>query len=847
MNRMNFRTTSLACAATLAILAPASAQGPEKVVAWVPGARLVVPADSDAVPQPGCRFGFSMAMSDRYAVIGAPDVRLAFNDPETGETTTFNGAGAAFVFELNDATGEWTFLQRLVGPQVALMQTGCSVGIDSETEDIVVGAWGYSRNQSFAGAAFVYRKEKDGWGATAEELGFGEETRAPSQVLAPLTLAAIDQFGFSVAINRGTIAVGCPLFGDSNTGAVFMFDRREDGTYRQDQRIEPVGGGANDQSGTKVAISGNVLVVGVQNDDVQGRINAGSAIVYTRPKTGEDWSEATRLTAPTVAAGGGYGSSVACFDGDDSKWIAIGSPTATSGATTQRAGNGLAFVYASSNGGSTWTLDGTLLPRSDNVNNNFGYAVAMSDTNPPQVMVGAPGYETAIASVVGKDGIVFTQIANAGAGFAFTRRPGAGWAIRSAGPVSGDLWSPSVVTSNSSMGRSIATAPTLPMFSLCGADTPTGQLGTVFPFEFKLAPVGQDPGDAAGPVAGPLGPDGRPGGDDAPGDGSGGTGGGITGGGTPTTGITAGPGAIETPLTPIRYEWGLIKGSAVAVNRDRIFLLQTDGKHSNVRPEFRYFTKLPAGATLVGLGDLNGDLSGDVVWVDSGNVLKYWKRDEFTIVSTRTIDTLPAGYEAVLVADTDGDRKEEIFLRDIDDPRQITVWTIEGGAISTSEDFELPEGDWELSLGAFTARNAEDLLLRERTTGAVRVMLVDRNTASYPLLSTRGRNMRLAGVGDANGDGQADLIWQGKDVEIDYMGQDDDGTFIRVGVKRAGFANKPILDVRDWNDDGTIDFWCQDGSRNFVMYGKVVDGYMYSDVCRDIGNAPGRVIGFAAR
>jgi hypothetical protein len=124
---------------------------------------------------------------------------------------------------------------------------------------------------------------------------------------------------------------------------------------------------------------------------------------------------------------------------------------------------------------------------------------------------------------------------------------------------------------------------------------------------------------------------------------------------------------------------------------------------------------------------------------------------------------------------------------------------------------------------------------------------VDRNTASYPLLSTRGRNMRLAGVGDANGDGQADLIWQGKDVEIDYMGQDDDGTFIRVGVKRAGFANKPILDVRDWNDDGTIDFWCQDGSRNFVMYGKVVDGYMYSDVCRDIGNAPGRVIGFAAR
>ena len=845
MNRMNFRTSALACAATLAILAPASAQGPENIVAWVPGPRLVVPADNAAAPQAGCRFGFSMAMSDRYAVIGAPDTRLSSTNPVSGLVTSANGAGAAYVFELDDATGEWTFLQRLVGTRITLMQAGCSVAIDSETEDIVVGAWGYSENLSFAGAAFVYRKNGDGWGESAASLRLGAETRTPSQVLAPDSLRPIDQFGFSVAINRGTIAVGCPLFGDSNTGAVHTFERLRDGTYAEAQVLVPDDAGANDQVGTKVAISGNLLVAGAQNDDVQGRINAGSALVFTRGKAGGDWSQAARLSATSVVAGSGYGSSVACFDDDDSKWIAVGSPTAPSGSTTQVSGNGLAFVYRSLDGGATFTLDGTLLPRADNVNNNFGYSVAMSDTNPPQVMVGAPGYETAITSET-EDGTAYTQIVNAGAGFAFTRGVGGAWAIRSSGPISGDLWSPSVVTTNSSMGRSIATAPTLPMFSLCGADTPTGQLGTVFPFEYKLAPLGQGAGDAAGPVVGPLGEDGRPGGG-GPSDGSGGTGGGITGGGTPTPGITTGPGAIETPLTPIRYEWGLIKGSAVALNRDRIFLLQTDGKHSGVRPEFRFFTRLPAGATLVGLGDLNGDLSGDVVWVDSGNVLKYWKRDEFTIVSTRTVDTLPAGYEAVLVADTDGDRKEEIFLRDIDDPRQITVWTIEGGAISTSEDFELPEGDWELSLGAFTARNAEDLLLRERTTGAVRVMLVDRNTASYPLLSTRGRNMRLAGVGDANGDGQADLIWQGKDVEIDYMGQDDDGTFIRVGVKRAGFANKPILDVRDWNDDGTIDFWCQDGSRNFVMYGKVVDGYMYSAVCRDIGNAPGRVIGFAAR
>ena len=845
MTRLHFRLPALACSTAL-LAAPTARSQDVEIVSWVPGTRLAVPAESDAAPQAGCRFGFSMAMSDRYAVIGAPDVRLSFTDPDTEETTTFNGAGAAFVFELNDATGEWTFLQRLVGPEVALMQTGCSVGIDSETEDIVLGAWGYSRNQAFAGAAFVYRKGKDGWGASSEELGFGEETRVPSQVLAPVTLSAIDQFGFSVAINRGTIAVGCPLFGDSNTGAVFMFERREDGSYRQDQRLVPEDAGANDQAGTKVAVSGDLLVVGVQNDDVQGRINAGSAIVYTRPKEGDDWSAATRLNATNVAASGGYGSSVACFDAGTSKWIAVGSPTASSGAATNVAGNGLAFVYASSNGGATWTLDGTLLPRSDNVNNNFGYSIGMSDTEPPQVMVGAPGYETAVASAT-EDGVVFTQIVNAGAGFAFTRGLGGAWAIRSSGPVSGDLWTPAALTSNSSIGRSIATAPTLPLFALVGADTPTGALGTVFPFEYKLATVGQEPGDVAGPAPGPLGPDGRPGGDDEPTDGSGGTGGGITGGGSPTTGITAGPGAIETPLAPVSYEWGLIKASAVAMEGRRIFLLQTDGKHTDVRPEFRFFTTLPAGASFVGLGDLNGDLSGDVVWVDAAGTLKFWKRDEFTIVQTRTVDSLPDGYEAVLVADTDGNRKEEVFLRSTDDPRQLTVWTIEAGAISASADYELPEGDWDLSIASFTARNAEDLMLRERSTGALRLMLVDGDEVSYPSLGGRGGAMRLSGVGDANGDGQPDLVWQGRTVEIDYMGQDDDGAFVRLATKRAGFANKSILDVRDWNDDGTIDFWCQEGRRNFVMYGKVTEGYMYSEVCRDIGNAPGRVIGFAAR
>ncbi len=848
------RVLAATCTAVLAAAAVAPAQAPLEIFGWAPGTALEVPEDSGVAPQAGCRFGVSMAMTDRVAVIGAPDTRLTVTIEE--EVSTFNGAGAAFVFVRDPVSGEWTFAQRLVGPVLALLQTGASVAIDPATSDIVVGAWAYSVRQAFAGAAFVYRKgEGDTWGESAEELGFGDETRAPSQVLAPATLAAIDQFGFSVAMHDGSVAVGAPLFGTSNTGAVFTFARGEDGVYRQTQRIQDETSGSNDQFGTKVALHRNLLVVGVQNDDVQGRVNAGSVSVYNRPAPEESWALSTRINAPSPVTGGAFGAAVACFDGE-ADWVGSGSPTAASGPDEGAvSGNGFVTVHRSVDAGANWTLSGTLLPRRANLNNNFGYSVAMSQTEPPQVMAGSPGYDTAIPNELSEgEELSFRQIVNAGAAFAFTFN-GEAWSIRGAGPVTGDLWAPQVVIANTSLGRSVAVAPTLPTLALAGAETPTGSTGNAIPFTFERSEVGVGPGDVAGPAPGPLDENGRPVDpiNPPPGGGGGGTGGGIGGGGAPGTGITTGPGAIETPLTPIRYEWGLIKASAVSLRGRDVYLLQSDGKHSNVRPEFQFLSRLPQGAVYAGIGDFNGDQSGDVLFTEPSStdpdvqVLKYWKRDGFRVVETRTIDALPDGFDVAVVADIGNDRTLDIVLQDAEDPTRVTVWSLQGSAISASTDYQLPEGDWQLSDGAFRTRTGRDLILRDRATGEVRVLAGSGDTVTFPVIGQRPMNMRLAGFGDANGDGQPDLFWQGKRSEIDTVGQDEDGNYVTTSSRRAGFANKPIIDIRDWNDDGTVDFWCQTGRRNFIMYGLFQDGYMYSAESKDLGGAPGSVMGFAAR
>ena len=409
------RTTAVAAVSlALTLGGGASAQGPS-IPAWDPGTKFSIDPSLPEAPQPGARFGFAVAMTDDVAVIGAPDVRLT--DRRFNAST--NGAGAAFVFARTPGTDSWTFVQRLIAPTRALAQTGCSVTIDPSTQDIVVGAWGYDVITSFGGAAFVYSKGSgNSWGEAANAAAFGARTRVPTFTIAPEDLQSIDQFGFSVAADGGTLAVGCPLSGNSNTGAIYMYDRQPNGSYQFKQRLTDEASGANDQLGTKIALDGDLLAAGVQNNDVQGRPNAGSVQVYRR--TGGSWAPAAQLLSPAITASAQFGSAVAVRDGANG-WIIAGSPTQAIGRTSPVSGNGAAYVFRSLDGGASWSLDATLLARTDNVNNNFGYAVALSRTDPPQALVGAPGYESAAVSQA--DPTRFTQVVNAGAAFAFSRGP----------------------------------------------------------------------------------------------------------------------------------------------------------------------------------------------------------------------------------------------------------------------------------------------------------------------------------------------------------------------------------------------------------------------------------------
>ena len=127
--------------------------------------------------------------------------------------------------------------------------------------------------------------------------------------------AAGDRFGSSVAISGNTAVVGSPLkdnlFGGTtyvDAGSAYVFTG-SGAAWTQQANLVPFFGGDNGENfGGKVAISGNTLVVGI-NEYSSG---SGTAIAYVR--AGNSWSVEWNFNGDE-SSGDSFGSSVA-IEGD---------------------------------------------------------------------------------------------------------------------------------------------------------------------------------------------------------------------------------------------------------------------------------------------------------------------------------------------------------------------------------------------------------------------------------------------------------------------------------------------------------------------------------------------------
>lgn len=290
----------------------------------------------------GDQFGFSVAISGNFAVIGAPGKTIS----------SVSAAGEAYVFAFEGGT--WKEKIKLSslrgGTPTANDQFGCAVAIDKDT--IIVGADQDSGLGSTGkGLAYVFRYNGSAWTLEAT-------------LTAPVAeQLAGDRFGFAVAISGNTAAIAADqLHASGGTGKVYVFTRT--GSTWGSSPTKLLGDGSTEGFASSVAISGDTLVVGAP---VHAATFTGAIYIYTR--SGSIWSAYTQRLNTISSQQGGLGFSVA-VSGDT---VLAGAPTNDFGGASFGGG---VFVYTRANG--SWPQQAYLTASDEIDSDYFGYSVSIS-------------------------------------------------------------------------------------------------------------------------------------------------------------------------------------------------------------------------------------------------------------------------------------------------------------------------------------------------------------------------------------------------------------------------------------------------------------------------------------
>ena len=249
-----------------------------------------------------------------------------------------------------------------------------------------------------------------------------------------------DLIGTSVAVSGDTVVVGAPgessnatgVNGDQtnnsalNSGAAYVFVRNGT-TWTQQAYLKASNTDNSDSFGASVAVSGDTVAVGAENEDSNATgingdqtnnnaANAGAVYVFVR--NGTSWTQQAYLKASNTDPDDSFGFSVAV----SSDTVVIGAVFESSNATGvngDQADNsagmaGAAYVFGRN--GTTWTQQAYLKASNTDPSDVFGASVAISGDT---VVVGAENEDSNATGINGDQ--IDNSAASAGAVYVFVR------------------------------------------------------------------------------------------------------------------------------------------------------------------------------------------------------------------------------------------------------------------------------------------------------------------------------------------------------------------------------------------------------------------------------------------
>ncbi len=257
-------------------------------------------------------FGFSVAISNSFIIVGAYT-----NSTDENDENSKLFAGAAYIFAYQSETSSWIQLQKIVssdrnkrdyfGYAVAISDSFAIVSANAEDEDE-----NGDNMLSSAGSAYIFKYDKS------------DTQWSQTQKIVASDRAAGDCFGQSLSLDGENAIIGAYKEGEDvsgdNTlqyaGSAYIFKYNEsDDTWSQIQKLVASDRSEGDNFGCSVGLSGELAVVGANNeDDSENTVTSAGAGYCFKQKSDGTWEQINKIVANSRYESDEFGCSVAIND-----------------------------------------------------------------------------------------------------------------------------------------------------------------------------------------------------------------------------------------------------------------------------------------------------------------------------------------------------------------------------------------------------------------------------------------------------------------------------------------------------------------------------------------------------
>jgi FG-GAP-like repeat len=188
--------------------------------------------------------------------------------------------------------------------------------------------------------------------------------------------------------------------------------------------------------------------------------------------------------------------------------------------------------------------------------------------------------------------------------------------------------------------------------------------------------------------------------------------------------------------------------------------------------------------SIAGTGDFDGDGKSDVLWRNTAGQLALWLMNGSSIVGSSFVNdgSTPVNpdpsWSVAGIGDFDGDGKSDVLWRSA--AGEVAIWEMNGSSLATSGDVTVggtaprPGPTWSIAgVGDFNADGSADILWRDGASNSLVVWLMNgTNIIGSGAVNVGGaavspdQGWRVVEIGDFNLDARADILWRDNDGSL---------------------------------------------------------------------------------